>query len=185
MENTKENLESINSNLIQRLMDINNTLFSLSTEDEKYNKYCKICSFMFLSSAIESIIGLIINEKYSKDKFAFNFIQSKNKFSGLFLDYESIENLIHTFDYNNLKIEDFTNIFYPVCQQQIKQQINMSGETCLFERESFKEIYQSVKKERNKIAHEFSWQNNNFSAGMIVKFLKVYYVIYCYATSIL
>lgn len=186
MELTKENLEFIHQNLLERIDDLDKIILGNSqTLDEKLNRYTKISSYFCISAAIESLITSIINKKYSQDQFSISFMHSKLKFSGAFLEYDLIEKLIGIFEFNKISMNDFTSVFYPICEKQIKQHIDRAGTKLLFEQETFRDIYKEVKSERNRIAHEFTWNNNNFSAGMLVKFLKTYYVLYRYALTLI
>ncbi len=186
MELTKENIEFIHQNLLERIDDLDKIILgNLATLDEKLNRYTKISSYFFISAAIESLITSIIDNKYSSDPFSISFMHSKLKFSGAFLEYDLIEKLIGTFQFNKIRMIDFTSVFYPICKKQIKQYIDRAGSTLIFEQETFKDIYKEVKAERNRIAHEFTWNNNNFTAGMLVKFLKTYYVLYRYALTLI
>lgn len=186
MELTKENLDFIHQSLLERISDIHKIILGEdATADEKLNKYTKISSYFFVSAAIESLVIFIIDKKYIADPFSLSFMHSKMKFSGAFLDFNLIEKLLSSFNYNDIRINDFTNVFYPVCEKQIKQCVARTGGDTLFEQESFEEIYKAVKSERNRIAHEFTWTNNNFTAGMLVKFLKTYYVLYLYALTLI
>lgn len=186
MELTKENLDFIHENLLERIDDMQKIILEQDLmPDEKLNKYTKICSYFFISAAIESLTISVIDKKYANDTFSFTFMHNRMKYSGAFLDYDLIEKLLINYDYNSITISDFTSVFYPVCKKQIKQYIDRAGDTTLFENEPFKDIYKAVKNERNHIAHEFTWTNNNFTAGMLVKFLKTYYVLYLYALTLI
>lgn len=185
MESAKDEVEFVHINLIERLTDINNLLFKPNEDDEKINKYTKITSYVFLSCAVEALIGLIIKHKYKQDNFVFNFVNKKNKFSGALLEFDLLESLLSGYDVSKISVEDFKNEFYPVCEGQIKYTISQSGENFIFDNESFKDVYRAVKDERNKISHEFYWSKNNFTSGMLIKFLKVYYTVYKVAIFII
>ncbi len=183
MDNAKEEIELIHSNLLQRLKNINDLMFVKYAAEGDMDQYTKIISFNFISCAIEAIIGLIIEYKYQEDKFAFSFINKKNRYSGQFLESELLEDLINDIKLPDISTSEFTNVFYPVCQAQIKQCIERMGEQNIFEKEDFINTYSAVKKVRNSISHEFFW-NYNLSDGMLVKFLKAYYKLYCYALAL-
>ncbi len=186
MELTRDNLDFIHVNLLERIDDLQKIILEQDLlPDEKLNKYTKISSYFFISAAIESLTISIIDKKYSSDSFSYAFMHNRMKFSGAFLDYDLIEKLLTNYDFDSITINEFTTVFYPVCKKQIKQFIDRAGDTTLFENESFKDIYKAVKNERNRIAHEFTWTNNNFTAGMLVKFLKTYFVLYQYALKLI
>ena len=87
-------------------------------------------------------------------------------------------------DFASITTQEFADEFYPICKEQIHHYITRNPEILIFDNQSFKGIYSDVKNERNKIAHEFLWNNNNFTEGMFVKFLKTYYTIYFCAKKI-
>lgn len=183
MELTKEYLKSIHESLLERIDDMQDIILGENIDDEKLNKYAKISSYFFISAAIEHLTDFIVQYKYGNDHFCLSFIHNRTKYTGSFLEYDLVSKLLSDYDYDSISTNDFTATFYPVCKKQISQYIARAGIKTLFEQETFKDIYKAVKDERNRIAHEFTWTNNNFTAGMLVKFLKTYYVLYKYALT--
>ena len=132
MELTKENLDFIHENLLERIDDLQKIILEQDLmPDEKLNKYTKISSYFFISAAIESLTISIIDKKYANDSFSYTFMHNKMNYSGAFLEYELIEKLLNNYDFNSIAIIDFTTVFYPVCKNKLNKAL-IEPETQLF-----------------------------------------------------
>ncbi len=178
---TSENIDQLLKERLTKTIELSCSL-DMSNTDCYNIVYFRL--YFDFSTAIESLIGNILYQKYSDDEFIFKKSKIDSESVSKYIPKDEIKLLLKDYDYD-ITVEEVKNHFSEL-HSLIRDSffLNLGLSKKLKDVEEFTSFYTQSRDARNKLAHGLVLENVNFDNSTLFKFMASYSVLKEYYDSL-
>jgi len=162
------------SNEVYTQIETSERQTTIDTEKKIFINY-----YLDFSTSIEAMIRHLVDVKYVYDHYARLHFGVDQKNQAYFIKWDKFSNLIDDFDYSKLKYKKFVKWASNRSKILKKSDFNLILRSKdIFYPDCLKDIYCETLKQRNIIAHSQVLDGAQFNKKTLLKFLKLYFVLW-------